>query len=552
MKTTLLPPVTGNVKVADPKLVIKLGAETIATKSKDLQIAVWLVESLLKANGFAGMKEGFDLCKGILDNFWDNCYPEIEDGDLEMRATPLDWLGSQLDVPLRLTPILKNGYTFAQFGASRTVPTEADIATGSEEKINSRKAAIEEGKITPEEWIEADKLTPNDFLVNMAAQLDGCILSAEALNVLCDEKFGNTGPNFAPAKKMLTEVRHTIKIFLKARGIVDGPAEAAEEAGGTAETAGDGAVFAGGPRGLSITGVMPAGIEEVPVRLEAIAKYLRDQNPASPGAYMMLRGLRWGELRGLGSNPDARDLPAPSTDSRMAVKRAFLNEDWEGCITASENVMASPGGRGWLDVHRYTVKSCEALGYDLVANAIKNELRSLLADLPDLLHWQLLDDSPTANSKTIEWLREIQGEQPVAPRSVPDLPPEPLPRSGRDAFDTAREFVKAGNAGAALRGLREQLAKEATGRGRFDRKMQIASVLLEAGNDLLAQTYVDECVAMIEAHKLEDWEVSSWLAEWMATCLTCLNKREADLEMRQKLYQSIARLDPARALTCSV
>jgi type VI secretion system protein ImpA len=540
------------LKVADHKLVIKLGSETIATKSKDLQIAAWVTESLLKNNGYPGLKEGLDLLKGLIEIFWDTCYPEIEDGDLELRLTPLDFVGMRLEVPMRLTPVLKNGYNTLQYAEARRIPTEGEVAD-NEEKTKVRQQAIADGKITPEEWEIADKATPNEFLINLAAVLDGCIESTAALGTVADEKFGSNGPNLGPLRTTLTEIRHTVKLFLKNRGVTDGPAGAEDAAEPGAETAGDGMmVVGGGPRGISVTGAIPQSMEEIPIRVDAIAKFLREKDPASPGAYLMLRGLRWGELRGLGANPDQRDLPAPSTELRMAVKRAFLNEDWAGCLAASEAVMADPGGRAWLDVHRYTVKAAENLGYDLIANAVKNELRSLLADMPELPKLQLLDDSPAANGKTREWIEELLAEQPVAPRIVPELPPEPPPRTGRDPFDTAKEHLKAGNVAPALRTLKEQLNKEVTGRGKFERKLQLAWILLESNNDLMAQTYVDECVAQIEGHKLDEWESGAWLAELMVTCLNCLNRREADYELRTKLYRTIARLDPAKALSCSV
>ena len=44
-------------KLADHTLVIKLTQEVLATKTKDLQLAVWLTESLLKKNGYQGFLE---------------------------------------------------------------------------------------------------------------------------------------------------------------------------------------------------------------------------------------------------------------------------------------------------------------------------------------------------------------------------------------------------------------------------------------------------------------------------------------------------------------
>lgn len=68
-------------KVADHVLVIKLTQEAIAKQSKDLQLAAWLTESLIKRNGFEGLKEGLDLCRGMVEAFWDHLYPELDDGD---------------------------------------------------------------------------------------------------------------------------------------------------------------------------------------------------------------------------------------------------------------------------------------------------------------------------------------------------------------------------------------------------------------------------------------------------------------------------------------
>ena len=49
-------------KVADNPQVIKLATGLLQTKTKDLQIAAWLTEALLKQRGFGGLKDGLALC----------------------------------------------------------------------------------------------------------------------------------------------------------------------------------------------------------------------------------------------------------------------------------------------------------------------------------------------------------------------------------------------------------------------------------------------------------------------------------------------------------
>ena len=88
-------------KTANYPLVIKLAQDTLATVSKDLQLAAWLTEALLMTERYGGLCQGITLCHGLLTKFWDTVYPVIEDGDRELRAKPLSWIGSMLDFPLR-------------------------------------------------------------------------------------------------------------------------------------------------------------------------------------------------------------------------------------------------------------------------------------------------------------------------------------------------------------------------------------------------------------------------------------------------------------------
>ena len=77
------------IKKADYPLVVKLASEALASKSKDLQIAAWLTDALLRTEGFAGLKQGLELLRGLVGTFWDGLYPQLEDGDAELRAAPL-------------------------------------------------------------------------------------------------------------------------------------------------------------------------------------------------------------------------------------------------------------------------------------------------------------------------------------------------------------------------------------------------------------------------------------------------------------------------------
>jgi len=93
-----------------PKLV-QVTTQKLRDKSKDLSIAGWLTEGLVHQHGFAGLRDGLTLIQGLCDQFWDTVYPLPDEGDLEVRAAPLQgllernaalWIN---EIPLTKNPI---------------------------------------------------------------------------------------------------------------------------------------------------------------------------------------------------------------------------------------------------------------------------------------------------------------------------------------------------------------------------------------------------------------------------------------------------------------
>ena len=182
-------------KVANYALVRQLAQDTLATVSKDLQLAAWLSEALLATEGYAGLHQGLTLCHSLLTNFWDTLYPVIEDGDRELRAKPLSWIGSVLDLPLRSAPLVSAGYSWFAFKDSRVVGFEDQAKTDKDRK--ARAKLIEEGKIAPEAFDKAFSETPKAFYLKAEKDLDCCLAELESLETFCNEKFEDDAPPLA-------------------------------------------------------------------------------------------------------------------------------------------------------------------------------------------------------------------------------------------------------------------------------------------------------------------------------------------------------------------
>ncbi len=557
-------------KVADLPFVLKSTQEALATKTKDLQLAAWLCEALLRTEGFGGLQQGLALCQGLVANFWDTLFPPVEDGDLELRAAPLDWLGTALDIPLKNVPLARAAYGFLKYKESRLVGY--DTPTLGDKEREQRTQRINEGKLAAEDFDRAFNETPKAFYVQAEKDLDGCLAALKSLDETCEEKFGNAGPALGKLKAALEEIRHTVHSLLqKKRESEPDPAE--EAPAGAAST--DGSVSdsgaASGVRAaipsivISImTSSEPADRREMIANVARAAAFLRQREPYSPAPYLMMRGLRWGELRAAARLSDAALLEAPPTELRQQIKRLALAEKWPELLEMAENAMSLPCSRAWLDLQRHVVEACTALGgeYEAIAAAIRLELKVLLHDVPELLDATMLDDTPAANAETRAWLlqllRPTPKPQPASDREAPaEAPaasaaqsPEPSwPSKNADSYDVASEALRAGQEKKAFDIMQQEIARQATGRGRFQRKLQLIQLCVASGKDAIAQPLLDDLAAAIENHKLDEWEDRQTVADALTTLMNLSRRIQDDPSEKQKIFERICRLDPVRALS---
>ena len=556
-------------KVADWVLTVKLIGETLATKTKDLQLAAWLAEAMLKREGVAGLRDTIELIRGLLENFWDTLYPEVEDGDAEFRTAPLQWVGDRLEIPLKQSGITKSGLSWFQYKESRVVGTE-ESANTNEKKVK-RTAEIAAGKIPQEDFDKAVDESPKSYYVNLLATFDGAMESIASLKEVCDQKFGDVAPNFSTLERTLEEVRQNVHILLqkKREKEPDAPVAAAEPEPEPEPELPPAAVSVGAaaaaPARRAALSAEPVDRNDAIARIVACAKYLRQQEPYNPAPYLMLRGLRWGELRAGGDSINQTLLAAPSSEIRQSLKKASLESNWTETLETAETAMGMECGRGWIDLQRYAVRACDQLGFNYypLRIAIVSGLRAILKDYPQILQMTMMDDTPTANAETMAWINQEVAPPPPPPveaAAPPPPPPEPAYPAFQsstnsqpgveeppDAFELAMKAARSGRANEGIELLMREMTSERSGRGRFQRKSQLAQLCVSSGHQTIAFPILQDLAGEIERRKLEDWEEPEMVAHPLAMLYKCLD-RDAAPDDRQKLYAWICRLDPLQAL----
>jgi type VI secretion system protein ImpA len=562
-------------KVADWTTVIKLAGEAIATKSKDLQLAVWLTEALLHKENIPGLQSGIDLIKGLIENFWDTLYPELDDGDSEMRAAPLDWLGAHyLEVPIKRVPLTKSGLNLLDYNKAKKVGREAD-ASESYEKGEAFQAAVAAGELTLDEWDKAFNATSKEFYRERVTEIDNLLQTLEDFSPLAEEKFGEFAPSFSKLRSTVEEVRHQANQFLNVKlesnpdepvDTADTTDESVEETEPVAEAVSYSSGAAAAParakaRPKGSLAAEPTDREDAIERVASAARFWRTEDPYSPAPYLMLRGMRWGEVRA-NSYLDPATFEAPTSETRTSLKRLLSEGSYAEAIEIAEAAMATPAGRAWLDLQRYVVTALDNLGYSAVSEAIKAELAALLKSFPDLKTSCLLDDTPCANNETLEWLKSFAEEaapEAAAPPPMPMWQPSydesaeqsedgEAAEKSPDAFDLAMEAVTSGRQQEAFEILVREAAHQNSGRGRFQRRLQLAQVCLSSGAESIAFPILQELAATIDKHRLEEWESPDMVAHAFALLYRCMTSDEVPESEKKTLYAKICRLDPVQAL----
>jgi type VI secretion system protein ImpA len=551
-------------KKADFGAVIKLAGDTLANQTKDLQLAAWLAEAHIRRDGFAALTECLELFLSLQETFWDTLYPPIEDGTPELRATPQEWFAARCDYLLRRVPLTSSKLDWLQYRDSRAVGYEED-AGASDEKKRVRQEAVDEGKITAEEFDEALTATPKKFYEDLSSTIDAALESVGKLDSFCDQKYGPVSPNFSKLRGVLEELKQALHVLLARKRETEPDATAPQavvedevtaEASSFPAVAQATATSAPARSTRPVSFGAPKNVDDAFAIVGMVADYLAKQDPASAVSYLLRRALRWGEVRSQGESPDPASFAAPSTELRQQLKRLYSESNWEELLAAAESAVSSPCGCAWLDLQRYSWHACDQLYHSHAAQAICAETRGLLEDYPGFPQWTLTDDTPTANADTKSWIQDRvlpqkpDDEKDVAMAVAPAGRPDPrAPENGHaERFEAAMKLAKSGKISDAVESLSREASREGSGRERFQRQLELARLCFATGHFTIAVPILQNMVSEIEKRGLSDWENPSLVAQPLILLVQCMDRTKRDPAERARVYDLLCRLEPAYAL----
>lgn len=93
---------------ADWLMVARLSETVLKSHSKDMQVACWLTEAWSQINGIEGLLDGLKLLNGMMTDWWEQCWPALEDEGASYRHGQLNRLDRDLSQLLLTSPLLQD------------------------------------------------------------------------------------------------------------------------------------------------------------------------------------------------------------------------------------------------------------------------------------------------------------------------------------------------------------------------------------------------------------------------------------------------------------
>jgi type VI secretion system protein ImpA len=271
-------------------LILKKAPQVLAEKSKDLEIAAWLTEALIRQHGFAGLNAGFTLLNGLIQNFWDGLYPLPDEDGLSTRVAVLVGLNGNnnngtLIAPINTAALTKEGnYSAWSYTQALELSKITDAA--------ARTKKMQAGAVALDTIKAAVKPSASEFYIDMQANIESSLQQFEQLENQLTTLCGADAPQGNNIRKSLTAALAALNVIAKNILTPDVPEETAMPTEGVEIT--EETVNTGGSE-FKLTANIKNRLEAFK-GLQAIAEFFKRTEPHSPVGYTLEKVVRWGDM----------------------------------------------------------------------------------------------------------------------------------------------------------------------------------------------------------------------------------------------------------------
>jgi type VI secretion system protein ImpA len=287
----------------DWKKVLQPSVQAIAEKSKDLQITAYLIESLVRLHGFAGLRDGLRLARELVEKYWDGLFPMPDEDGVATRVAALAGLdaGDSVTLPINRVPITESS-THGQLSITHYQQAQA-LNKISDPKIRQQKVTA--GTKDAAAFQQAVTETAGPFYVNLVEDLTRCTEELGKLSAALGQRCGADAPPTSSISAALTGCLDVVKDVARDKLVVAATPAAAPAAPGAAAKA-----------DAPAEGQLRTRDDALRM-LTKVADFFRQTEPHTPVSYAIEQAVRWGKM----SLPDLLTELIPDEAPRKGLFR---------------------------------------------------------------------------------------------------------------------------------------------------------------------------------------------------------------------------------------
>jgi len=275
------------------RIVAELAPEILKNRAKDLEIASWYTEALIRQHGFKGLKDGFQLIYGLIEQYWENIYPMPDEDGIETRVAPLTGLNGEGAEGVLIAPIrnvyITQGSSPGPFNSWMYQQT-LDIDKLADEQ--TKKSKIDKLGFSLDDINKNVADSSVDFFINICDDISISLETFRKIAHILDE---NCGIHDSPPTSNITNILEECIGTIKHLGRDKIPVEVEDdmETDDELHEPTDPDVSAGQE---NTTAGPIRNRRDAFKRLTELSDFFRKTEPHSPISYILERAVTWGEM----------------------------------------------------------------------------------------------------------------------------------------------------------------------------------------------------------------------------------------------------------------
>lgn len=274
--------------------------EILKTQSKDLELAAWFAEGLVREHGFAGLRDGLQLLREMCERFWESVHPIPDEEGLAVRVAPLIGLsGDETDGTL-VQPIANAPITRPRDGQPYSEATFREAGKLETLDEESRQRRIAAGATTMAQVQSSADQSPPEFFRDLLDDLAACREECLKIDSLLATRYAEANaasnpPTLANISRQLERVHEAAQSIGAAKAAAANPEAAVDDA--TPATGAKDGPATGTGRTIAQTSRGPVANREAAFeQIMQVAEYFRRTEPQSIIPSALEQVVRWGRM----------------------------------------------------------------------------------------------------------------------------------------------------------------------------------------------------------------------------------------------------------------